>query len=246
MRLALLHDPARRAAFAAGFRALLSAAVGVLAWGLVTGVAMVESGLTLSQALGMTLIAYAGSAQLAAVPLMIAGAPVWVVLLTATVVNLRFVIYSLALRDTLARGPLRRRIGLGYLIGDITYVKFATMIEREPQSTPTGPERVAWFFGASVCNWLAWQAGSILGIVATGAIPPNSGLGLAGTLALLSLFVPLCTRAPALAGVLVAGAVAVAAHGLPMRLGLLAGAICGVAAAVIVDARLRRREVPAS
>lgn len=233
---------AQRAAFVAGFRALLSAAVGVLAWGLVTGVAMVESGLTLSQALGMTLIAYAGSAQLAAVPLMIAGAPVWVVLLAATVVNLRFVIYSLALRDTLARGPRYRRIGLGYLIGDITYVKFATMIERDP-----GYEhRVAWFFGASVCNWLAWQAGSILGIVATGAIPPNSGLSLAGTLALLSLFVPLCTRAPALAGVLVAGAVSVAAHGLPLRLGLLAGVICGVAAAVIVDARLRRREVLAS
>lgn len=229
---------ASRAAFAAGFRALLSAAVGVLAWGLVTGVAMVESGLTLAQALGMALIAYAGSAQLAAVPLMIAGAPVWVVLLTATAVNLRFVIYSLALRDTLARGPLPRRIGLGYLIGDITYVKFATMTERHPDYE----HRVAWFFGASVCNWLAWQAGSVLGIVATGAIPPDSGLGLAGTLALLSLFVPLCTRAPALVGVLVAGTVAIAAHGLPMRLGLLAGVICGVTAAVVVDARLEHRK----
>lgn len=231
-----LHDPAQRTAFAQGFRELLAPAVGVFAWGLVTGLAMAESGLTLGQALGMTILAYAGSAQLAALPLMIGGAPVWVVVLTAIVVNLRFVIYSLALRDTLAAGSRRRRLALGYLIGDITFVKFMTMLERDPGYG----QRVAWFAGASACNWLTWQLGSIVGIVAAGAIPADSGLALAGTLALLSLIVPLCTRAPALAGVLVAGTTAIAAHGLPLRLGLLLAVVCGITAAVLVETRLRR------
>ncbi|MBK7251725.1 MAG: AzlC family ABC transporter permease [Gammaproteobacteria bacterium] len=209
--------------------------MGVFAWGLVTGLAMVKSGLTLAQAFGMALLAYAGSAQLAALPLIAGAAPVWVVVLTATVVNLRFVIYSLALRPTLGTGSRSRRLALGYLTGDIPFVKFMTLLERG--SLPA--QRIAWFAGASACNWLAWQAGSILGIVAGGAIPADWGLALAGTLALLSLVVPLCTRMPVLAGVLVAGITVVVAHGLPLRLGVLLAVVCGIAAAVAVEAHLR-------
>ena len=67
---------------------------GLAAWGLVTGVAMVRSGLDPWLALLMSLTVYAGSSQLASLPLIAAGAPIWVVLLTGFVVNLRFVIYS--------------------------------------------------------------------------------------------------------------------------------------------------------
>src|SRR6476620_3879090 len=85
------HDP-EKAAFREAVRASAPAMPGIFAWGVVAGMAMMQSGLTLWQALGMTFIVFAGSAQLAALPLMAANAPAVLVFATALVVNLRFVI----------------------------------------------------------------------------------------------------------------------------------------------------------
>jgi predicted branched-subunit amino acid permease len=82
---------------------------------------------------------------------------------------------------------------------------------------------------------------SIIGILAADAIPAAWGLELAGTLALIALVVPLCARAPALAGVVVAGVVALAAHALPLRLGLALAIVCGMGAALALEAALARR-----
>jgi len=66
--------------------------LGLGAWALVTGVAMVKSGLGVPLSLAMSLIVFAGSSRLAALPLIAAGAPMWVVWATAFCVNLRFLI----------------------------------------------------------------------------------------------------------------------------------------------------------
>ena len=58
----------RRAAFKQWAWAMRSAVIATATWGLVTGVAMVKSGLTESIAIAMTLLAYAGSAQLTSMP----------------------------------------------------------------------------------------------------------------------------------------------------------------------------------
>lgn len=54
---------ARTPAFAAGVRDMLTTVPGLGAWGLVTGVAMMKSGMTLPLALFMSLTVYAGTAQ---------------------------------------------------------------------------------------------------------------------------------------------------------------------------------------
>ena len=77
---------------------MLPASVAMASWGLVTGVAMVQSGLSTAQALGMSLMVYAGSAQLASLPLIATGAPWVIVWASAIIVNLRFVIYSVAFK----------------------------------------------------------------------------------------------------------------------------------------------------
>ena len=56
----LIHDPhARR-----GARDLLEFAPGIAAWGVVTGVAMVKSGLSVPLAILMSLTVFAGSAEM--------------------------------------------------------------------------------------------------------------------------------------------------------------------------------------
>src|SRR5690606_17472178 len=108
--------------FRLGARDMAATGLGIAAWGLVTGVAMVKSGIPAGLAIFMSLAVYAGSAQLAVLPLMTAGAPLWVVWLTAACVNLRFVIFSSMWRGYFAHLPRRRRLWLGYFSGDVIFV----------------------------------------------------------------------------------------------------------------------------
>ncbi|RYY66191.1 MAG: branched-chain amino acid ABC transporter permease, partial [Comamonadaceae bacterium] len=69
-------------------------AIGIGAWGLIAGVAMAKSGMGVPLAVFMSILVYAGSAQVAAVPLIAAGAPIWVVWVTTLCVCLRFLAFS--------------------------------------------------------------------------------------------------------------------------------------------------------
>src|SRR5258708_8078220 len=84
-------------AFREGALASAALLVGIVPWGIVAGVAMVSAGLTKAQAVAMSVLVFAGTAQLAVLPLLIAKAPLWVMIAPALVVNLRYVIYTRAL-----------------------------------------------------------------------------------------------------------------------------------------------------
>jgi predicted branched-subunit amino acid permease len=238
----------RRAALRDGMRAVLPALVATGTWGLVTGMAMVKIGLTEAQALGMTLLVFAGSAQLAALPLIAADAPVWVVLLTAIIVNLRFTIFSAGLHPYFARYTLGKRLLLGYTTSDLG---FAICVQRWTAENSRGEEsgdpllatRRVWFFlGIAAANWIGWQTMSIVGILLAGQVPGTWGLEYAAILALIAFTVPMVNSVPTLAGALVAGVVAVLAHPLPLKLGLVTAVIVGIAAAMaaeLVQERLR-------
>ena len=216
-------------------REMLPFGLGVFAWGLVTGVAMVKSGLSIVESLGLSLLAYAGSAQLAALPLMAVFAPLWLVTLAAIIVNLRFVVYAALLRSHLGHLSANTRLWLGYFTGDVMFARYSALLAEEPDY----PHRVAYFAGGATANWIIWQVSSIIGIFAAGAIPTSWGLELAGTLALLALLIPLCRHRPAQGGVAVAVIVAVITHDLPLRLGLLAATLAGMTAAIALERRLR-------
>ena len=216
-----------------GFRASISTLPGIVAWGLVSGMAMVKSGLTIWQALGMSLFVFAGSAQLAALPLIAVNTPVLLVFATAMVVNLRFIIFSAIIGPHFAHLRWYQRIWYGYFNTDITMGFFP---QRFPASTLYKTQgKVGFLAGVGYPNWCAWQAGAIAGIVLAGQIPESWDVGFAGTLALLAVMIPLTVNLAAAAGVLAAGTIAIIAIGLPYRLGLLAAIVAGVAVAMTVD-----------
>jgi predicted branched-subunit amino acid permease len=188
----------------------------------------------------MTMLVYAGSAQLAALPLIAAAAPVWVVLLTATVVNLRFVIFSAGLRPFFRRFSLGRRLFLGYVTTDIGFALFLSRYANAPDEERGSLEQVWYFLGIAAANWLAWQAMSVLGIVLAAQVPGAWGLEFASILALIALTLPMITSRPALVGAVTAGLVAVLGAGLPLKLGLVAGVVVGIAAAMSAEVLLER------
>jgi predicted branched-subunit amino acid permease len=223
-----------------GFRISTGIMPGMAAWGLVTGMAMVQSGLTIWQALGMTFIVYGGSAQLASLPLIAADVPIWVIVVTTVVVNLRFVIFSAVLGPQFAHLPWLKRLWYGYFNIDVTIALFS---QRFPVAMASRfEERAGYYVGIGYSQWVAWQAGSVAGILLATQIPPHWGVGFAGTLALLAIMIPLIINRAALAGVAVASAVAVLASGLPYRLGLLLAVLIGMSAAMAVDTLAAKRK----
>jgi hypothetical protein len=229
-----LRQHAQHPAFRVGAMDLLPAAPGIAAWGLMTGVAMVQSGLSTFEALLMSLIVFAGSSQLAAVPLLLAGAPMWVILATAFCVNLRFVVFSAHLRPYVMHLPLGRRLISGYFTADLTYVMF---IKRYPQ-TSTNPAQIqaqqAYLAGNCLVNWLSWVCFSVLGVALAHVIPPRWGLGFAGNLALLGILCSLASSRLRVVAAAAAGAAAVAAYALPLKLNILVA----IAVAVLLCMRL--------
>lgn len=223
-------------AFKTGFQAVWATMLGIGAWGLVTGVAMVKAGMSVPLAIFMSLTVYAGSAQLAILPLMMVGAPLWVVWFTATCVNLRFVILSSMWRTYFGHLRLAHRLTLGYFSGDIIFVAFA---QRYTTAEKT-PEQLPFFWGAAASNWVFWQVSSIAGIFLAHVIPLEWGLGFAGVLALLGVLYSMLKDKATWVACLVACGAAIATFALPLKMNILVAIAAAVTAGLLMETAERR------
>ena len=216
--------------FNVGMRDFGPQALGIVAWGLMIGVAMVNSGMSVFEAIAMTLFVYAGSSQLAALPLIVAGAPVWVILATAFCVNLRFVVFSLHMRPFLIHLPRWTRLAAGYFITDNGYVLFTKRFHVPGRTEDERLAQVAYLAGANSLNWASWMLASLVGIALAHSIPPAWGLGFAGILCLLGMQCSLASSRLRIVASLVAGVTAVLVYHLPLRLNI----VTAIAVAVLV------------
>jgi predicted branched-subunit amino acid permease len=231
----------RHPEFRAGMRASNGVAPGIAIWGVMTGVAMIKSGMSLVEVVAMTLFVYAGSSQLAAIPLIVAGAPAWVIWATAACVNLRFVVFSLHLRTYLMHLPRWRRLLNGFLTADMTYALF-TSRHPEPATSPEGRlAQEAYLAGNYFVTWVGWTGGSLLGIAVGNAIPPDWGIGFAGVLCLLGIVCSLANTPMRVLAALVSGVAAVAAYALPLKLNVVLAILVAVLACLWVESHLPRR-----
>jgi predicted branched-subunit amino acid permease len=220
----------RHPEFRIGLREMAPVVPGIGAWGLMTGVAMVKSGMSVIEALAMTFLVYAGSSQLASIPLIVAGAPMWVILATGFCVNLRFVVFSLHLRPYFMPMPRWRRLVNGYLTADMSYAIFTKRFEHPAQSEAELRLQEAYLAGNYFSTWSAWMGMSVLGIALANLIPSHWGLGFAGVLCLVGIVCSLANTPMRMLAAAIAGAAAVAAYALPLKLNVVF-AIC-VAVAV--------------
>ena len=225
-----LRDLSRDRHFRHGASDMLAFGPGLAAWGLVTGVAMTQSGLGVGLSILMSLTVYAGSAQLASLPLLASGAPMWVIWASAFCVNLRFVIFSSQWRIHLGHLPRGRRVVLGYLLADLNLLVFQKQWQGEGHET--GQARYA--AGGAIAVWIVWQTTSVAGILLSSLVPLEWGLGFAGTLSMLGIAYSLLTDRAAWVGAIVSAAAAVAAFALPLKLNILVAIAAAVAATLVM------------
>jgi predicted branched-subunit amino acid permease len=228
----------RRPLVREGARDGIPMAIGIAAWGVVAGVAMAKSEMGVPLAIFMSIVVYAGSAQVAALPLIVGDAPMWVVWVTTLCVSLRFMAFSFHYRPYFAHLPRGRRVALSFLMGDTNFALFA----RRYSEPDPGGRHEDYFLGSALMTFAVWQVSIIGGIVAGHGIPASWGLGFAGTMALLALTCTQLRDPSTWVAAVVAACAAVAAYALPMKLNIVVAIAAAVAVGVVSDqARAARR-----
>ncbi|WP_198019597.1 AzlC family ABC transporter permease [Pseudogulbenkiania sp. MAI-1] len=204
---------------------------GLVPWGLATGIAMLGAGFSPIEAMGMSVIVYGATAQLGTLPLIVSGAPSWLIVVTALVLNLRFLIFSATLAPAFKGVGRWQRWLSGYLLSDGVVAACASRLltEDNPQ------RRLGYYLGPSLWNWGVWQVSTLIGIFAANAVPQNWPLAFMATIALLALLISMVRQKPMLLAALTGGVVAIALRGLPLRMGIFAAILAGMAAGVLAE-----------
>jgi predicted branched-subunit amino acid permease len=219
-------------------RALVDAvpiSLGYLPYGLVLGATIAASELPQAAIRAATPLLFAGAAQLALIDLLEAGAAPLVVVATALVINLRLVMYGGAIAPWFQAAPLRTRLSAATLVIDPVYT-MATA--RFPELTTAASRRRYWFALGGIL-WVVWNlevvAGTFLGAVLPEAVP----LDRAVPLTFLAMLAPMLTSRGSRVAAAAAATTAIAANAIPLHLGVIVGAITGVALGAL-DAGFRK------
>ncbi len=214
----------------AGIRAITPMLMGIAPFGMVCGAAAVSTGFTPWQAFAMGWIIFAGSAQIAAMQLFASGAPMLIIISTAAVINLRFMMYSASIAPHFRQLNGRWHLLLAYLVTDQAYAQsIAHLIENKESKD------LHWYFlGIGSALWVCWQISTVIGIVLGSLTPQSWSLDFIIPLTFIAMVVPLLSsRAMLLAAV--AGGSASVLLALPLKLNLIAAALVGIGAGLLVE-----------
>jgi predicted branched-subunit amino acid permease len=226
-----LHRPA----FAAGARASVPVLLGVAPFGLITGVAMVASGIAPLVAMLMSIVVFAGASMVASAQLLASDTPALMVVLATLFINLRFMMYSASLRLHFAHASLGWRLVVAYLIADNVYGVLLSRVAEHPDSR----YKLGFYLGAGAMVWAVWQAAVAAGVLVGAGMPAAWRLEFAAPLAFIAISVPLIRDRAMLAAALAAGITVILAHGLPLRLSIPLAAITGIASGLAFERRPR-------
>lgn len=209
--------------------------LGVIPFGLVFGVVAADSVTGPLLGYATSIVIFAGAAQLATIQLLDESAAAAVIVGTALVINSRHLMYSAALAPHFREFPVWARYALPYVLTDQAFA--VSIVRFHEVDDPVYRRR--FFAGAALTLWGPWQLATIAGIVLGAQLPESLSLDFAVPLVFLALLVLTVRSRPELVAAVVGGGVAVLASSAPYELGLLVGAVSGVAAGVMAHRMTR-------
>ncbi len=218
-----------------GARSVAPILLGVVPFGLIFGVTAAASDVPILAAWASSFIIFAGAAQLAVVGILGAGGAAIVAVFTAVVINARHLMYSADMGRYTTDEPLGRKAAMAYVLTDQAYLVTSHRFP-DPASTEGF---TSFYFGSAVTLWLSWQVATTTGILLGTAIPSSWSLEFAIPLTFLALLILAIKDKPGLVAAAVGGGIALAGVGLPYNLGLLVGALTGIAAGVVAERAIK-------
>ena len=212
-----------------GFVACVPVAVGVAGYGVLFGVLAQQAGLSVAESALMSATVVAGAAQVIAIGVWDQPIPVAVVVGTAFVVNLRYLLMGASLRPWFEELSPLQAYGSVFVMADENW---ALTMQEFRSGNPTG----AFLLGSGMAIWVFWVLATVIGAVAGGVIddPATYGLDFMLTAVFITIAVGLWEGRSDLLPWLVAGGVAA---GTAQLLGgqwyILFGGLAGAAVEVI-------------
>jgi predicted branched-subunit amino acid permease len=214
--------------------------LGLMPFGLLIGLTISTHRAGTAGGLGSAALIFGGTAHLAALTLITAGAGPLTVLAGVLVINSRLLLYAAALQPRFTDQPTWFRwLGPALLIDQT----FALASALPAEVTGARFRRYWWTAGATM--FVGWLGSHLVGVVAGPLLPAWLPLDITAPAVLVGLLVPHLKRRSGAVAAVGSGVVAAAASTLPTGVGTILGALAGLLAASVVGALLRRRRVAA-
>jgi len=234
-----LSSPAGRLPFTipglcAGFRACIPVSLGVAVYGVLFGLLARQKGLSWVEAQSMSLFVFAGASQLIALDLWGPEPPVFSLIATTFIVNLRHVLMGAALSPQLLRLTAGQAFGSLFFMTDESWALALTRWA-EDRRNAAGSDG-AFLLGAGLAVYAFWNASTALGHVLVRGldVPARYGRDLALPAVFTALLVGLRPRKADILPLIAAICAALlVARFCPGKWYILAGALAGGLAAAL-------------
>jgi 4-azaleucine resistance transporter AzlC len=205
--------------FRHGFRAMMPLWLGVVPFGIAYAVIARDAGLSLLETQALSVLVFAGSAQVSAVGLFARGAGGLEIVLTTFLLNVRHVLYGMSLARRVPMTPRERIVG-AYFLTDEAY---GVAVARDARTFP-------FVLGTELSLFVTWNLATLAGGLLGGVIPKPEKLGVdfVFPIAFLALLVPLLRRRADVTVAVFAGVLAwLLSKGLPGGLPVLGAGVVG-------------------
>ncbi len=230
--------PSPRKAFLRGASHSLPFFLVIVPFAMLFGVLSAEAGLGPWETQIFSVAVFAGASQLAALQLMQDQAPLWVILATGLAVNLRMMMYSVALTPHLGAAPLGTRAIIAYFLVDQSFA--LSLAEFEKRTRLTTSEKVAYFFGTTTPITLIWNVSTFAGSHLGRSVPESWGLDFAMPITFIGMTAAMLRTKPHGVAMVVSVGVTLMLWAMPYGTGLLVGAAAGMASGAFTEARLEK------
>ncbi|WP_395004937.1 AzlC family ABC transporter permease [Cypionkella sp.] len=205
----------------------------IVPFAMLFGLLASEAGLHLYEIILFSVVVFAGASQFAALALLKDHAPVLIVLVTALAVNLRMLMYSVALAPHLGAARARTRAFIAYFLVDQSFALAMQDYEKRPAQSLA--EKLGYFFGAVTPIVPVWTISTIAGALVGRSIPAGYALDFAVPITFLAMTAPMLrTRAHWVAAVVSVGLV-LGLRAMPYGTGLLVAAAAGMVAGAAME-----------
>jgi predicted branched-subunit amino acid permease len=211
-----------------GFLDAIPLAIPSVPFGFILGLAVVEAPIDSFVGWFGAWFLFAGAAQLTMITLLTDGATVVAAVIAALVVNARHFMYSMAVAAPFQRQPAWFRWVGSYALIDPVFA----MVDPQRDLEPRAYRR--YYFGIATTILVPWTIWVALGITLGASIPASWNIAFAVPVLFVGLMVLGIRGRPGVVAAVVAFTLAIVFSGLPNRLGLLIGAVVGVAAAAFM------------
>jgi len=208
--------------------------IGNMPFGFIFGSLAMSQGLPLWVPVAMSLLVFAGSAQFVALGLLAVNAPLWLILSTTFIVNLRHLLYAADIMKYLRHLGFNWRVPMAFGLIDETYAAVRPYYASGKLDENNGH----WaYIGSFLAFYIMWNSTTLAGALVGQALPNMAAWSLefAMVATFLGIITPYLRSLPYWNVFLVAAALSLVLHSLPNNLGLLIAALTGVAAGVLTE-----------